>query len=333
MHRIGLALCSASLAVLVNADQLVAAAPVVLSQASQCSFNVTIPDTKWTASLLPSDRQLITQHVLEAGSRWFEQLVLASPCSIEVVFLLDPNTPTANGRSITSVPIGTVNGRSLYEQGVAHELRTGVDPNGGDPDMEINFGFNYFWDQVWLDPQPDLRTAPIPESRVDGLSVILHEFGHAIAYNGWADGQGHPQEEFWSYFDRWIVPGTPPLFSGPRSVAAWGDPPDLTLNNVNHWGNNASSLDSTSRAYEPVAWKDGRPVPRLIHEAWQTLEAPPAIHAPGQDDPPSLIDQLMNGVVFYYQHRYDISALDRAVLEDVGLAPVEAEIVKDGFEE
>ena len=34
----------------------------------------------------------------------------------------------------------------------------------------------------------------------------------------------------------------------------------------------------------------------------------------------SLLDQLMNGVVFYRGRRYDISALDLGVAIDVGLA-------------
>lgn len=308
------------------------AAPPVRLPALSCTFNVTIPDTPWTADLLPSVRQLITQHVTEAGRRWVEPLVLGSPCSIEVEFHLDPDIPTANGRSLTSVQVGTAGGRAMYEQGVAHELRTGNDPNGGDTDMEINFGVDYFRDLIWLDPQPEERTAPIPELRVDGLSVILHEFGHAIAYNGWADGQGHPPDGFWSYFDRWMLPGTPPFFGGPQSVAAWGGQPDLTLNNVHHWGNDTLSLVSPSRAREPVAWKDGRPVPRLSHDAWRTVKAPPATHGRGQSAPQGLIDQLMNGVVFYYQYRYDISDLDRAVLEDVGLEFSLEDIFSDGFE-
>jgi hypothetical protein len=44
----------------------------------------------------------------------------------------------------------------------------------------------------------------------------------------------------------------------------------------------------------------------------------------------SLIDQLMNGVVFYRGTRYDISALDVGVLKDVGLAT--DDLFSNGFE-
>jgi hypothetical protein len=56
---------------------------------------------------------------------------------------------------------------------------------------------------------------------------------------------------------------------------------------------------------------------------------------PGKNAPigngASLIDQLMNGVVFYRGTRYDISALDIGVLKDVGL--MTDGIFSNGFEQ
>lgn len=119
--------------------------------------------------------------------------------------------------------------------------------------MDIVFGSAYFQNKLWFDPDPAVRTAPIPANRIDAFSVVLHELGHAIAYSGWADGQG------------------------------------------------------------------GAPVPRMGCDGLYPAEAPPSSESSAAAPPSGLLDQLMNGVSYYYQHRYDISDLDIGVLRDVGL--------------
>ena len=147
-------------------------------------------------------------------------------------------SPTANGASATAVEVPGVGGRSTYEQGVASELRTGVDPNGAAPDALITVGLAYLRNELWFDPDPLARTAPVPADRTDAQSVFLHEFGHILAYNGWADADsGQPPAGYWSVFDRWIQPGSPSRFLGPAALAAWGSAPDLTVGNIDHWGN------------------------------------------------------------------------------------------------
>lgn len=295
-----------------GAIALAAITAVSSARAGDVAFHVAF-DTSADV-LTPAERANVASHLAEAGRRWVALIATGGPSSIELrVSVAD--IPTANGASAATAFVGVVDGRDTYEQGVAYELETGIDPNGGDADANVTFGLAYLRNELWFDPDPAERTAPVPANRTDAMSVALHELGHVLAYNGWADlDTGEPPAGYWSVFDSWMIPGTPTRFSGPAADAAWGSQPDLTIGNIMHWGN--AMLESPSARIacrERPASASGAPAPRLC-------DAPPS-----QDRPrdlaagASLIDQLMNGVVFYRGWRYDISALDEGVLADVGL--------------
>lgn len=275
----------------------------------------------------PAERDEIVSHTAEAMRRWSRLLAIDGPRSIEVRVSITDQA-TASAASAVGIPVGEAEGRQLLEQSVAYELRTGVDPNGADPDMYLQIGLDYLRNTLWFDPDPGARSAPVPSNRTDAMSTFLHEVGHAVAYNGWSDATtGIPPATLWSTFDRWMIPGSPTLFSGANAVAAWGVAPDLTTGNNKHWGN------GTAIAAPRVEWQPARPV------EWRNgLAVPPLAPAPPSMSPAvagiaaqdSLILQLMNGVVFYSGHRYDISPLDVAVLRDVGL-PLDA-LFANGFD-
>jgi len=301
--------------------------------AAQVTFPVSFAAS--AAALDGAQRAAITQHVQAAGARWIRELSISGPRSIEIEIALDPGIATANGGSLTTGFVGRIGARDLFEQGVAFELRTGNDPNGAAADARFTFGTSYLANELWFDPAPAVRTAAVPLDRTDAFSVILHEFGHAIAYNGFASlATGVPPPTFFSPFDRWMIPGSPVLFDGPVSVAVWGSRPDLTLNNLFHWGNGASGKALQPPAQpQAVQWEDGRPVPTDGCPGILSVDAPPSADAgDAKGGTPSLIDQLMNGVVFFRGRRYDIGALDLALLEDVGLPLGDRRIFRNGFE-
>lgn len=195
---------------------------------------------------------------------------------------------TSTGRSLGSAFVGTLgSGMTLWEQGAAHELRTGVDINGALPDIEFSIGaFGYLQSELWFDPDPWLRSAAVPADRTDAMSVLLHEWGHALGFNGWMDGStGALPGSYASTYDAQIVPQSGPggmtlVFQGAQAMSLYGAAVPLTFGNYAHVGNS-----------------DGR----------------------GGAD---LIPDLMNGEVFYRGTRYQISALDLAMLADVGLPVV-----------
>lgn len=316
----------AALAAAILAPML--AAPAQAAVVFDVSFDAS------TSMLTTTEKTNITTHLQEAGRRWASLLAIDGARSIEIQVSI-AGIATSDGASATSQAIGTVDGRTLYEQGVAYELETGVDPNGAQPDAIIRFGLDYLRNQLWFDPAPTQRTAPIPANRIDALSVCLHELGHAIVYSGWSDlVTGVSPAGYWSTFDRWTTPGTPSVFSGSKAIASWGSAPDLTTGNNKHWGNPGNALFvplplewNTS----PVQWRDGAPVPPLLPtppSAERPIEAQLDLSNP--DTPTSLTDQLMNGVVFYYQTRYDISPLDVATLQDSGIRL--ERLFRNGFE-
>lgn len=302
-------------------------APALAQPEFQVEFDVT------ASMLTTAERDNLTSHLQEAGRRWLRVIDHVGAATITIrVHVAD--VPTANAGSAASGFVAVIAGRDTWEQGAAFELRTGTDPNGSEHDVNVSVGLNYLRNELWFDPDPVNRLAPVPANRTDALSVMLHEIGHALAYNGWAHlVTGVPPATYWSTFDRWFTPGAPTVFSGPAATSSWGTAPDVTTGNNKHWGN-SSGFGFDRHVYQRLPgtqWRDGVPLPHLGCGLAIGADAPPssdpALAGAGS---PSLIDELMNGVVFYRGRRYDISSLDRATLIDLGLRG-EA-IFADGFE-
>jgi len=209
---------------------------------------------------------------------------LAGDASIEVEISFDPVILTATGASRTSAFVEVRNGVNIFEQGAAAEVRTGIDPNGVAPDAVITLGTEYLVNDLWFDLQPTLRTASIPGGRVDAYSVFLHEFGHVYAFNGFRDP-----------------------FTGllPADYASPYDA-DVVFDGENFFfvGPFATTVY-------------GGLVPLTYGNYAHVANAFPR---PGSD----LILDLMNGVVFFRETRYEISPLDLAIFSDVGLPVVSA---------
>lgn len=302
---------------------------VATAAEAQVAFPVSFDASAGVLS--DTERAQLASHLQEAGRRWVAGLYVVGPRSIEIEVRVDPGAARANGGSATSAFVGVVGGRNTFEQGAAHELRTGEDPNGVLADIRIGINTAYLRDELWFDPDPVARTAAVPVSRTDALSVALHELGHALAYNGWADGRGIPPDTYWSTFDRWMLAGSPTLFDGSNVVGTWGSRPDLTTNNIHHWANGAGP--TTAKRRQPTQWWHGVPIPPMACDGPVSRDVPPpgtAPRTPKGQLPATLVDALMNGVVFYRGTRYDISPLDLALLADAGL--FEPPLFADGFE-
>ncbi|MFM9958399.1 MAG: hypothetical protein ACKVZJ_09995 [Phycisphaerales bacterium] len=267
--------------------------------------------------------------LLRAAGMWAAE-INAQPVTIEITVMV-AGVPRATGRSVTSAFVGVVNGRNVFQQGAAHELRTGIDPNGATADIEIVFNPSYVSDILWFDPDPSADPPnEVPVDRTEAMSVLLHELGHAFAYNGWANGNGGIPATFMSPWDRWVRPASPDVFfDGPWTVRTWGVPPDITIGNPSHWGNGfpvvLAGLEASAHLAAPgdARWDAQNqvwcPAPaRPLHCAAHSREPSEPVLAEQSSPRGSLIPQLMNGVVFYHGTRYRIGELDRAVLRDTG---------------
>jgi hypothetical protein len=234
---------------------------------------------------LPVDLKKQEQEVREnvqVGIEMWTKLVVAKPVSIEVELKFQPWPARGAGRSLTGVPLGgeKVNGRTLLEEGMPYELRTGIDPNGSSPDVEIILDPEYA-KTIWWDPNPRTRRRPMPANMLDAVSVISHEIGHAMGFNGRIDPKsGQFTGNELSTYDRWVeFDGKDFFFNGPAAMKVFRKkiPLSKTQTNYHHFG---------------------EPGPRLDRR---------------------LKDALMNGLFFEYGKRYVVSDLDIAVLADCGL--------------
>jgi hypothetical protein len=176
-------------------------------------------------------------------------------------------------------------------QGAGHEVATGVDVNGSLPDIFINIAPPYLVETLWLDPTPEERSAPPPD-RVDGMGTLLHEIGHALGFTGWRDDStGQLPAEYASPYDAFVTQMNGFFFFA---------------------GENAMA-------------EYGGPVPLTSGNLYHYGNRAPA---PGSDLVP---DALMNGISTRRGSIRDISALDIAFLEDVGL-PVLGSAAFPGYE-
>ncbi|ARI82064.1 Calx-beta domain-containing protein [Microcystis aeruginosa] len=238
-------------------------------------FNITINDPLNTYSTYYA---AIESSIQASGSFW-DNYIGGVNANLEVVVNFNNNIPTATGRSVTSSFVRNNGTFNIFEQGAAAEIKTGIDPNQNEPDIEINLSPNYLINTLWFDSNPFTREGIVPNNKIDAVSVFMHELGHAFAFNGWMNPTtGTMPGNYQSTFDeKTYFDGTNFFFTGSQAVSIYGSPVPLTYGNISHLGNNS---------------------PR-----------------PGSD----LISDLMNGVVYYYGQKYYISPLDVAILADTGV--------------
>jgi hypothetical protein len=224
----------------------------------------------------------IDSHIGAALDAW--SVYLKGAAQLEIKVDITSAIPRATGRSASSGFVRHTGQFDIYEQGMAYELRTGVDNNGVQPDIELAINPDYLSNELWFDPSPAARTAPVGTNRTDAMSVIMHEVGHALAFNGWGGAyDGDLPAAYASTWDELIEFDTGVIyFTGANAQTVYGGRVPVTVGNNFHLGN---------------------------------------ANGPGQD----LVADLMNGVVYYREQRYGISALDVAMLRDMGV-PMAAQV-------
>ena len=205
-----------------------------LSANAASTYSVSFNDPFGQATSLYS---AIDMHVGAALATWGASL----PGSANVAVRVDISdaTPRATGTSATSGFVRAAPSHNIFEQGLAYELRTGIDPNGAAADVVLTFNPNYLANELWFDPSPTLRSATVAGNRTDAMSVFLHEFGHAIGFNGWGDElTGTPPATYRSTWDDLVsYDGANTFFNGAMAVSLYGAPVPITYGNNFHLGN------------------------------------------------------------------------------------------------
>ncbi len=199
--------------------------------------------------------------------------------AIQVVVRTSTNVDFAEGRSVTNSFVYNNGTYNVFEQGMTAELRTDADPNGATADVEILLNPDYALNELWYDPDPVARVATVDINRTDAMSTFLHEFGHALAFSGW-------------------INGTTGTFPGDYQ-STFDEQIEFDGTNFFFPGPEATAVNGTA---PPLTYAN------VFHVANFTPR-------PGEN----LLFDVMNGLVFYRGYRYDISALDLAMLGDAGV--------------
>lgn len=260
---------------------LLSALPV--PAAGSPTFSVTFNDP---GGLFSSFYAPIQSNLLAAGGNWAN--LISSNANLEVEVQFNSSFIRAAGFSATNAIVGSHAGRTVLQDGAGYELRTGIDLNSIAPDIIIGFNPTYLINQVWFDPSPTTRTVPVPAGKTDAVSIFMHELAHGFGMNGFRNLlTGDPLAFFESGFDALVAFDTGfPFFVGPLAEAVYGGPVPLTF--------------------------FASPEPRVTENIFHLGNIAPG---PGTD----LIDDLMNGIVFFTGTRYFISDLDRAIIGDLGV--------------
>ncbi len=244
----------------------------------------------------------VSDTILAAGATWSRYLDAHEDASIDVLLVVaDTLEGRATGRGLSTRLTDEVDGVTLVEPGVAVELLEGTDVNGPDlPDAEITVPLDRLTGPLWFDPDPfrilEGGGGSIPPGRTDGFTTVLHELGHALGFNVLSDPT----------VDTTTLPFQFPF----ETFRMLGE-------------------DGTAFFHGPAATAVyGGPVPLTFGDGAHLGNEPPR---PGND----LITDLMNGVQFPAGGRLTVSALDVAILEDLGLPVAQATDTDDvlfGFE-
>jgi hypothetical protein len=221
----------------------------------------------------------ITNDLILAVSKWENLFISGIAFPLNVNVVFD-NSPTANSASLFTTSLYTIGPLSVFQQGAVDAVLNGVHNPSGPYDAVINIGTTYLTNELYFDSNP-ANVDSIPIDKTDAESVLTHEFGHIFGFNGNRDeSTGALVSNIESTFDALVsVLNNSPYFIGSNAENVYGGPVPLTAGNMYHVGN-ASGPGAELATY-------------------------PA--------------DLMNGVVFYRGTRYNISALDAAIVADLGL--------------
>jgi len=189
-------------------------------------------------------------------------------------------TSTASAGTATS-------GLSLWQSSAEYELATGQHVTGTSSDITVTVDPAYM-KQLYLSSALS-PTDSVSQTLYNPVQVFMHELTHGFGMSGWYSQAGVLSGNYESVYDSFLqknANGTA-SFIGTNAEAAYGGPVPITTasttQNYYHLGNTLSDF----------------------------YQSPATVASP-------LTLDLMNGIVFFYDYNYGISALDLGILKDLG---------------
>ncbi|WP_337174940.1 hypothetical protein [Paludisphaera sp.] len=189
---------------------------------------------------------------------------------------------TASAGNLSHRFDSVIGGVATYEVGAIIKLTTGEDINFGAYDAVFNIGLNWLTNMIWWNPAPGSPSPP-PAGKIDSHYVFMHEIGHILGFASYRENSGRL-----------------PIFNGSPYQTTFDAHTSMLGGNLYFTG------DAAMHAH------GGQPVP-LTFGNFSHVGNSSASGRPGSD----LVNDVMNGVVSR-SIRYELSALDVAILEDLG---------------
>ena len=263
------------------------------------AFTISLDDT---AGLSGAAETAIVNDLSAAALDWAQYVTGDAPLRIQLNITSGAHgDELANGGFASSIDSGEViNGETVIIPASIYALTTGNYVPGSTADVIINLPLstNELDNPGGLYAAPDPMTSgdPLPGNEYDLLSVFRHELAHGLGFGGLTqqDGSLGPDETLWdSYIQDTVTNGTITAanFVGPDAEAAYG-------------------------AY--LGTDVPTPVPLTLLNNGENFA-----HVANQSSDP-LAQDLMSGLGIGEGQMRDISSVDLAMLEDVGL-PVTAD--------
>jgi hypothetical protein len=245
------------------------------------SYQVTTSDPSNSAS---SQLPVLRYDLEQALAGWSQYLTGPGTLIVNLVIASTATGRASGGTTAVRLTGAASGGNRVVEDGSEFALRTGQHLAASD--ITVTFDTAYF---PLLDFTPNLTaTSVAAPGKLNPISVMLHEIGHGLGISGYYSQSGVLPANDVTEFDTFIrQQNGSATFQGENARFAYGGDVPLTTasttQNYYHFGNTLSDMSRTAATVQ---------------------------------DPLTL--DLMNGVVFFPAHPYVISALNVAVMQDLG---------------
>ena len=191
---------------------------------------------------LASDLPLFLRNLRAAVHEWEQYFTSAGTVKIEIQ--VTDHTPTGrfSGSSTEMVSIGDsqIQGQTFHivETSTAHKMKTGRSNNPKEADVLIQVEPEFMRAYYWIDPSPETRVQPVPVGKTDLVTILSHEFGHAMGMEGYLNlqtGAPNPGNFYLSTYDQLLSSVQTlsqfqaPSFTGSKATQIYGAQVPITF--------------------------------------------------------------------------------------------------------
>lgn len=205
------------------------------------AINASISVTD-TVNYLGASRNSIIANIDAAFKTWGAALAGNANIQVTVNVSYSVSNVLASASPRNETVLGILEGRTVYESPIAHQLRTGYDSNGSLTDMNITINA-YHLDELFIDGNPYDADFGVPSNRYDFVSMILHQIGVGVGFFTYRDDESGAYASSYKspIDDRIQFTNGQPYFVGENVNRYYGGGVPLTRGDLSHVGNDSGA--------------------------------------------------------------------------------------------